>query len=200
MTCHTDSPEAEKAYLHFVEHVDPKLKPRQFKLAQTYLAHPLRSKLPKDRYFVFDRNTQLLVELFRDENVPLETEESKLGQRYQKLMGSLTVNFRGEEKTLIQMGRYLEETDRSSAPGSMGTRRQPPPAKWPMNAIKSSRKCCVLRQQIARNAGFKNYLDYAFRAKGRFDYAPKDCVAFHDAIDTQIMPVLRNCRPSVVNN
>ena len=43
----------------------------------------------------------------------METEEAKLGQQYQKLSGSLTVQFRGEEKTLIQMGRYLEEPDRA---------------------------------------------------------------------------------------
>src|SRR5580692_9668389 len=36
MTCHTDSPEAEAAYLHFVEHVEPELKPRQFKLAKLF--------------------------------------------------------------------------------------------------------------------------------------------------------------------
>src|SRR5258708_31627367 len=33
MTCHTDNPEAEKAYLQFVEEIEPELKPRQFKLA-----------------------------------------------------------------------------------------------------------------------------------------------------------------------
>src|SRR5881397_2888750 len=30
MTCHTDDPEAERAYLHFVENIEPQLKPRQF--------------------------------------------------------------------------------------------------------------------------------------------------------------------------
>ena len=34
-------------------------------------------------------------------------------QQYQKLIGAQTVNFRGEEKTLVQMGRYLEEPDRA---------------------------------------------------------------------------------------
>ena len=33
MTCHTDNAEAEKAYLHFVENVEPQIKPRQFRLA-----------------------------------------------------------------------------------------------------------------------------------------------------------------------
>ena len=87
MTCHTDNAEAEKAYLHFVEKIEPQLKPRHFKLAELYLAHPLRDKLPKDRYAVFDRNTRVQVELFRPENVPLETEEAKLCQHYQKLSG-----------------------------------------------------------------------------------------------------------------
>src|SRR5687767_8729905 len=78
MTCHTDSPEAEKAYLHFVEMIEPQVKPRQFKLAQIIVGHPLRNQLPKQRYEVFLRDTGLLVELFRPENVPLETEEAKL--------------------------------------------------------------------------------------------------------------------------
>src|SRR4051794_22984861 len=47
MTCHTDSPEAEKAYLQFVEQIEPQLKPRQFKLSQTFIAHPARPQLPK---------------------------------------------------------------------------------------------------------------------------------------------------------
>src|ERR1700743_1992766 len=37
MTCHTDNAAAEKAYLHFVEKIDPELKHRQFELEQIYL-------------------------------------------------------------------------------------------------------------------------------------------------------------------
>src|SRR5579871_4228913 len=55
MTCHTDNPEAEAAYLHVVENIHPHLKPREFKLAQIFIEHPLRGKLPKARYEVFDR-------------------------------------------------------------------------------------------------------------------------------------------------
>src|SRR5881392_3325933 len=70
MTCHTDNAEAEKAYLHFVENIEPQLKPRQFKLEQIYLGHRLREELPRGRYEVFDRNNKVHVELYRDENVP----------------------------------------------------------------------------------------------------------------------------------
>jgi oligoendopeptidase F len=190
MTCHTDNPPAEAAYLHFVENIEPKLKPRQFNLAKLFLEHPLRSKLPKERYFVFDRNTQLQVELFRPENVPLETEEAKLSQQYQKLIGSLTVQFRGQERTLVQMGRYLEEPDRSlrrEAWELMANRRL-----QEAEQIESIfERLLKLREQIAANAGFSDYLSYAFRARGRFDYTPEDCLKFHKAIEDVLMPVLR---------
>ena len=190
MTCHTEDADAEKAYLHFVEHVEPDVKPRQFKLEELYLAHPIRPQLPQARYEVFERGVRAHVELFREENVPLETEEAKLGQQYQKLTGSLTVRFRGEEKTLVQMGRYLEEPDRAL--------RQ---EAWELVANRRLREAerfeeifeemIRLREKIAANAGFSNYLEYAFRARSRFDYGPEDCLRFHEAIELEVMPALK---------
>jgi len=186
MTCHTDDAAAEKAYLQFVEVIEPQLKPRQFTLSQRYVAHPLSTP----EYAVFNRDVGVTVELYRPENVPLETEETKLGQQYQKLAGSLTVQFLGEEKTLTQMSRYLEEPDRA--------RRQ---AAWELVANRRLQECATfdaqfdqlrqLRRQIARNAGFTDYLAYIFRARRRFDYTVADCQRFHDAVATEVMPLLR---------
>ena len=213
MTCHTDNADAEKAFLHFVENVEPQLKPRQFALEKIYVAHPCRAELLKvgtpsiarpepqstepsnarrsgGRYEVFDRDVANHVTLFRPENVALETEEAKLGQQYQKLIGAQTVNFRGEEKTLAHMGRFLEEPNRAL--------RQ---EAWTIVAnrrLQDVEKCeeimdelIKLRHQIAKNAGFNNYLEFIFRQKGRFDYTPADCVKFHDAIESEIMPAVR---------
>ena len=211
MTCHTDNADAEKAYLHFVEQVEPKLKPRQFALEQVYVAHPSRVELlamvtpassparatdsepgrrPELRYAVFDRDVKNHVDIFRAENVALETAEAKLCQQYQKLVGAQTVTFRGEEKTLIQMGRYLEEPDRAL--------RQ---EAWELIAqrrLQDADKCeetfealIQLRQQIARNAGFGNYLEFMFRKMARFDYTPENCRQFHDAVEKEIMPAVR---------
>jgi oligoendopeptidase F len=216
MTCHTDNADAEKSYLHFVEHVEPQLKPRQFALEKIYVAHPQRGKLLEilvpildpastdgtephlglrlelqaPRYEVFDRDVKNHVELFRPENVALETEEAKLSQQYQKLIGAQTVNFRGEEKTLVQMGRYLEEPDRAlrQEAWELVTKRR----------LQDADKCeeifdelIKLRTQIAKNAGFENYRDFAFRQKARFDYTPENCFQFHDAVEKEIMPAVR---------
>ena len=189
MTCHTDNADAEQAYLHFVEHVEPQLKPRQFALEQIYVAHPQFNYLPKARYQVFNRDVKNHVELFRAENVALETEEAKLCQQYQKLIGAQTVKFRGEEKTLVQMGRYLEEPDRALRHEA-----------WDLVAkrrLQDVEKCEAifdelirLRTQIAKNAGFENYRDYVHRQKCRFDYTPENCFQFHDAVEKEIMPAV----------
>ncbi len=191
MTCDTDDTEAEQAYLDFVENVEPKIKPRHFRLAEGYLRHPVREQLSSDRYHVFDRDTRVEVELYREANVPLETEENKLGQRYQKLSGGLTVEFRGEEKTLTQMAPYLEEPDR-------GLRQE----VWELVADRRWREKSSfddifdqlfnLRKTIASNAGFSDYRDYAFRAHRRFDYTPEDCEAFHRAVEVEVMPAVRS--------
>lgn len=190
MTCHTENAEAEQAYLAFVEQIEPRTKPRQFRLEQLYLEHPLRKRLPEETYRVFNRNVQVSVELFREENVPLETEEAKLGQQYQKLSGSLTVEFDGREQTLVQMGRYQEETDRAQRQAAwekVVARRLQERERFDelFDALRR------LRANIARNAGFDGYLDYAFRRMHRFDYTPADCIGFHAAVEAEVMPLVR---------
>ncbi len=190
MTCQTDDAAAEQAYLRMVEEIEPRTKPRHFRLEQAYLAHPQRKGLPDGRYAVYDRATQAHVELFREANVPLETEEAKVGQQYQKLSGSLTVQFRGEERTLVQMGRLLEETDRA-------LRQEAWELVMRRRLAERDRfedlfdELLRLREAQARNAGFENYRDYAFRRLGRFDYGPAECLAFHEAVEQEIMPLVR---------
>ena len=187
MTCHTSSDEAKGAYLDFVENIEPHLKERFFQLAKKFVSHPQRENLPKERYEILNRDWQSMVDLFREENVPLETEESKLGQQYQEKMGALTVEFQGEEKTLVQMGVYLQETDRSV--------RQEAWERVAGRRLQVSEECDRqfddlkdLRIQIAANAGFGDYRDFKHVAKGRFDYQPEDCFKFHEAVEKVVMP------------
>ena len=190
MTCHTDNAEAEKSYLQFVENIEPQTKPRQFRLEKILMAHPLRAQLPLPRYEVFLRDVQNHVELFREENVALETEEARLCQQFQKLSGALTVQFRGEEKTLIQMGKLLEEPDRplrQEAWELVANRRLAEREKF--DDIFD--QLLQLRGRIAANAGFANYRDYIFRRLGRFDYTPEDCAQFHEAVASEVMPAVR---------
>ncbi len=194
MTCQTDDPAKEQAFLHIVENVEPWLKPRAFALQQALVAHPAFASLPS-YYDVFRRSLRSRVALYREANVARETKEAQLCQQYQKLTGAMTVTFDGQEQTLPQLGRVLQETDR--------TRRQ---TAWELSAERRLRDreaieeifdhLLALRGEIAREAGFENYRDYAFAAKERFDYTPEDCVRFHDAIAHSCVPLLREMNRS----
>ena len=88
------------------------------------------------------------------------------------------------------MGRYLEEPDRplrQEAWELVANRRLQEADKFD-DILDQQIK---LRSQIAENAGFGNYRDYAFSRLGRFDYMPEDCVKFHDAVETTIVPIAR---------
>jgi oligoendopeptidase F len=88
------------------------------------------------------------------------------------------------------MGRYLEEPDRAL--------RQ---EVWEVIANRRLQErenfenlfdqLLQLRLKIAANAGFPNYLDYIFRARRRFDYGIADCQRFHEAVEREVMPLLR---------
>jgi oligoendopeptidase F len=190
MTCNTASKRIEKSYLEFVETVEPEVKRRQFVLDQLFTKSPFRDQLPKERYAIFDRNTFADVDLFREENVDLETQEAKLAQRYQKLSGSLTVEFQGEEKTLVQLGKFQEEPDRSLRESAWraGAERR----------LKESKKfgetfdqLFEIRKSIARNASCEDYRDFVFKSFHRFDYSPEHCFAFHAAVEDSVVPLVK---------
>ncbi len=190
MTCQTEDKDAEKSYLEFVEKIEPEEKQCNFRLAKKLTKHPHCKELKNQRYDIFIRDTELQIELFRSENVPLETKTSKLGQQYQKIIGSLTVQFEGKEQTLTQMSRHLEETERKHRQKAwelVANRRLEEAEKIDNHLNDLAR----IRNQMSENAGFSNYRDYAHKRLGRFDYSPDDCISFQNAIEEEMVPLLR---------
>ncbi len=190
MTCHTDDEQVKAAYLDFVERVEPKLKEAGFELDRKIVGSPHADGLDRRRHEVLLRDLQADVAIFRQENIPLQTEETKLDQQYEEACGAMTVDFRGEERTLPQMARFLEETDRA-------TREEAWRGIWERRYRDHERlseifdRLVGLRAQVARNSGFASFRDYMFKRKHRFDYAPADCEAFHRAAEEVCVPVLR---------
>lgn len=190
MTTQTDDPVREAAYQQFVEEIDPKIKPLWHTLEVAYLNNPVRKRLPMDRYAVMDRIVENNVAIFREENIPLQTQEALLTKEYQKLVGGMMVTYQGQELTLPQASKYLEETDR--------------PVRHDVWELITNRRLeekekleaqydllVALRHLMALNAGFDNYRDYAFKLRRRFDYTPEDCFRYHEGVERAVLPVVR---------
>lgn len=186
MTCDTASDAKKQAYMGFVEKVLPLVKPESFRLDKKQAALAGRFDLG-DHYTVINRDTIGEVELFREKNVPIQTELTRLDTEYDTLCGAMTVEFDGGEKTLPQMGRYQESSDRSVRESA-----------WKTVADRRARDADAIsgifdrmvgkRHAMSVNAGFKDFVGYSFKAKRRFDYTPAHCFAFHDGIEKHVMP------------
>jgi oligoendopeptidase F len=190
MTCQTDDPEREAAYLAFVRDIEPRLKPLQNEARAKYLDSPHRGTLPAGRYQVFDRTQENRRALYREANIPRETELAELEQQYQKIVGAMTVQFQGQERTPAQMAPFLEETDRSlrqTAWELVANRRLAD--REALDTLFD--RMVAIRADLAEEAGFGCYTDYAYRLRERFDYGQAETQAFRDAIERLVVPLAR---------
>jgi oligoendopeptidase F len=190
MTRHTDDDTANKAYESFVQSVEPEHKKASFELDRKIAESPHADKLDQERYGVLLRGTKTSVELFREENVPIQTELALLDQKYSQVVGAMTCEFEGETRTMPQMQRYLEDQDRplrERAWKTISDRRMQD--KDTLDDIFD--EMIGKRHQIALNAGFENFRDYQHAAMQRYDYTPADCATFHQAIEEVVVPLRR---------
>jgi oligoendopeptidase F len=128
-------------------------------------------------------------EIFREKNIPLNTEISQEAQKFGAISGAMMVNIDGKEITLQQAADLLQSTDRKTRENAyykIAERRLQDKDKLD----ELFNKLLGLRHQVALNADFNNFRDYMFAALGRFDYKPEDCFAFHDAVEKEVVPML----------
>jgi len=188
MTCDTTDEAASGAYRGYIETVAPMMKPVAFAMDQKQIEAAERLGMDGGDYTVLHRDTKADVELFRDENVPLETTLETLSQDHQAIIGAMNVEFEGETKTMPQMGVYAESKDRDireRAWRAASSRRLQDTHR--IDAIFD--RMVGLRHKAATNAGFGSFTNYMFAAKHRFDYTPQMCADFHDGVEKEIMPL-----------
>lgn len=175
-----------EAYLRFLREVSPHL---------GEVGHALEARLLETGAAPAGLETTLrafrgAAEIYREENVPLQAELRARATDYGRLMGGLSVDFEGEERTLEALQPFLALPERP--------RRE---AAWRagMAARLSLREeldelfddLLARRETIARNAGFDGYRDYQWQALGRHDYRPEDGAELRASIRDVVVPALR---------
>lgn len=189
MTCDTSNEKLVADFHYFATEIEPKMAPLTNELNKKFIQSPFINELDQEKYYILIRGTKKALELFRDENVPLQTEIQVEQQKYQAIAGAMSVKLDGQEFTLEQAAVRLKDVNRSirqEAWEAISNRRLQD--KETLNDLFD--KLVKLRHQVAVNAGFANFRDYMFQALGRFDYTPEDCFRFHEAIENQVVPVL----------
>ncbi len=189
MTCDTENKELEQAFNFFMMEIQPKIQPWADKLNRKLIASPYTSQLDQSRYFPYLRNVKKNIDLFREANIPLQAELNVMQQQFGVIAGKMTVQVGGQEYTLQQAAKFLEDPDRNlreEVYRKINERRLAD--KDELNKLFSTllRK----RHEVALNTGFANYRDYRFVELGRFDYTREDCFQFHEAVKQHVMPLV----------
>jgi len=191
VTCDTENKEYENAFNYFMMEIQPKIQPWADKLNRKLIASPFTKELDEKKYFTFLRNIKKNIDLFREENIPLQAELNVEAQQFGMISGKMTVNVNGQEYTLQQAAKFLEDSDRKlreEVYRKVNDRRLQD--KDQLNELFS--KLVEKRNQILHNNGFKNYRDFRFAELGRFDYTPADCFLFHDAVKQHVLPLINS--------
>jgi oligoendopeptidase F len=191
MTCDTTSEELLQSFQYFATEIEPKMAPFNNELNKKLVNSEWVDKLNGEKYFIYLRGVKKALELFREENIPIQTEIQVEQQKYQSITGSMSVHIGDQEYTLEQASAFLKDTDRA--------KRQEAWEKITARRLQDKDQLDqlfdhlrALRHKVALNAGFENFRDYMFQALGRFDYTPQDCYSFHAAIEREIVPILRD--------
>ena len=189
MTCDTENKTLEEAFNFFCMEIQPRIQPLQDALNKKLIAEPLLKELEPEKYHTYLRSIRKSIELFREENIPLQAEMAVSQQQFGQITGAMMVTVNGEEYTLQQAAKFLENADRNlreEVYRKIQDRRLQDTAK--LDELYD--KLVGLRNKEAQNAGFENYRDYRFKELGRFDYTKEDCYKFHAAVKLHVLPLV----------
>lgn len=174
---------AEERYHAFIGDVLPRAQAADQVLKQRLL----ESGLEPEGFEIPLRNLRAEADLFRDENLPLLTEERKLASRLNRVLGTQTIDWEGEQLTLVQAERLYFDDRREVREAAWRKVSQRQLAdRDAINALWA--EYLPLRQKLAENAGLDSFREYRWRQLQRFDYTPADCETFHAAIEAVAVP------------
>jgi len=190
----TDNKEYEEDNLHFITEIEPKIKSMSIVLDAKYISSSYRpgflQGMNNSKYAVMDKKKENNVKLFRAENVSLEKADQELSQKYQKVVGGITVPYQGRELTIYQMRKLYESNNRAIRQEAWElTNKRIQREYEALNKIYDEE--IAYRHMIARNAGFENYRDYSFPKRERFDFTLEQNLSFLDSVEKYLVPMSR---------
>lgn len=150
-------------------------------------ASPRRPELEKAFGTLIFRNIDISLRAFDEKIIGDMARENGLASSYEKLVASARINFRGEELSISQLGKYMASPDRQ-------TRREAHAARSAFFASHAGEfdeifdalvKC---RDLEARKLGYKNFVELGYLRMQRNCYGEKDVARFRELVRSRLVP------------
>jgi oligoendopeptidase F len=182
-TVDTTDKKAAMMYDTFLDEIYPAAQAAGQKLKEKLLD----SGLEPENFAIQLREMRTQADLFREENLPLLSEEKRMDTVYDKILGDQTVKWEGKDITLIKLHLVQQDQDRGKREKAWRLAM----ARWQQDRQAIDElwvKFMTLRGQIAHNAGYDSYRDYRWREMLRLDFTPEDCLRFDESIEEVAVP------------
>lgn len=161
------------------------LESKLFKLVlHSPLAPQLKERIPE----TFFKEAEFSEKSFREDIIPLLQEENKLSTQYSKLIASAEIPFEGKVYNLSQMKALTNSSDRELRHRAYDAR---------MNFFVEHEadidsiydQMVKLRDRIAKELGFRNFVELGYIRMSRFDYNEEDVATYRRQVLQYIVPV-----------
>ncbi|KYK30929.1 MAG: hypothetical protein AYK23_04280 [Candidatus Proteinoplasmatales archaeon SG8-5] len=133
--------------------------------------------------------SRMSLEIYREENLPLITENIKIRKDYQKITSEWVTEFDGKKLTRQQLRPYLEKQDRELRERAWKAMMGMHVADYDnLNAVFD--RALKIRKQMASNADLPDFAEYMYRGYERISYDRNDVKGFRDAIHKHVVPAV----------
>lgn len=130
---------------------------------------------------------------FDEKIIPLLQEENKLVSDYQALLASAKIEYKGETLNLSQIGKYMSDKDPEVRVES---------AKLYYGFLSEHDeeigtiydKLVKLRDKMAKELGYSNYIEFGYLRLGRVDYNAQMVAGYREQIKRDVVPVVYKLR------
>lgn len=146
----------------------------------------LESKLGSYLFKMYEES----LKTFDEKIIPDLVEESKLVDEYNALIASAQIPFDGKVLNLPQLGKYFESKDREVRKAATEAREKFL-VSMEDKAGEIFDKLVHLRDKMAKELGYKNYVDLGYKKLGRLDYDSSDVAIYRDEIKRVITPLAK---------
>ena len=152
----------------------------------------LKSKFKKDLeerfHDLFFRQIELRNKTFSDEIIPDLVEENKLQTEYVNLISSALIQYKGNEYSISQMGKFTSSLDREE-------RREASKLVWDFYQKNDEKigdiysRMVQVRTRIANRLGYKDFVQLGYDRMGRLDWNQEDAKEYREKILEYIVPL-----------
>ena len=176
------------AEIKFFNREMPKLMMTLKKAVKAVLASPFRPQLEEKYGSHMFKEFEVQQRLIKLSIVLPSIRENNLTTEYSKTAAACSVDFMGEKCNFYGLLRHMQSTDRAERKAAFDA--------WAKlyegvsgKLDEQYAKLVKTRRTIAKRLGFKNYIDYVYLARGRYDYDAQKVAEFREAVRKYITPL-----------